>query len=145
MATYSFLSVSSSINGPNGSFSLSDGNTEGGITASMRGAKNTLTIGADGSGMNSLHADKSGTITVRLLKTSLTNALLSQMYESDVSDASNWGNNVITIRDVNRGDHVTGAGCAFQKRPDLVYDKEGAANEWIFDVTQLDESLGSGN
>lgn len=144
MATYSFLSFSASINGPNGSFSLSDGNTEGGITFSMRGAKNTLTVGADGSGMNSLHADNSGTITVRALKTSPVNAMLMEMYNADAADPTSWGQNTITGRDVNRGDHATGTGCAFQKRPDLTYDKEGAANEWVLDVTNLDEKLGSG-
>ncbi len=39
----------------------------------MGGPKNTMTIGADGEVMHSLHADKSGTVTVNLLKTSPTN------------------------------------------------------------------------
>jgi len=141
--TYSFLSVSASISGPNGSFSLSNGNTEGGITVAMRGAKNTLTIGADGSGMNSLHADNSATVTVRLLKVSPTNSNLNSMYDADRVDPTSWGQNVITIRDINLGDTITADGCAFQKQPDVVYDKEGAALEWVFDVSNVDESLGS--
>lgn len=141
--TYSFISVSASITGPNGSFSLSNGNTEGGITASFRAAKNTLTIGADGSGMNSLHADNSGTLTVRLLKTSPTNALLSTMYDADRLDPTTWGKNVITVRDINLGDIVSADGCAFQKHPDVTYDKEGPALEWVFDVANLDPNLGS--
>jgi hypothetical protein len=36
----------------------------------MTEAKNTMTVGADGEVMHSLHAGKSGTITVTLLKTS---------------------------------------------------------------------------
>lgn len=141
--TYSFLTFSASINGPNGSFSLSDGNTEGGITFARRAAKNTLTIGADGTGQNSLHADNSGTITVRLLKTSPTNAMLQTMYDADRADPVNWGQNVISGRDINLGDDHTGNGCAFQKFPDVVYDKEGPALEWVFDVADIDSILGA--
>jgi hypothetical protein len=142
MATYSFLSVSAAINGPNGSFSLSDGNAEGGISFAMREAKNTQTIGADGSVMNSLHAGNAGTITIRVLKTSPLNAMLSEMYASDKADPTLWGNNVITLRDVNRGDHATGTGCAFQKMPDLSWDKEGPNVEWVMDAGNIDEKLG---
>ena len=145
MAPYSFLSVSAAINGPNGSFSLSDGNADGGISTAMRGPKNTLTIGAGGEGMNSLHADQSATYTVRLLKTAPTNAQLMEMYTADEADPSAWGRNTITIRDVNRGDHITGKKCAFQKMPDNTYDKEGPAMEWVFDVTKHDSTLGTGN
>lgn len=141
--TYSFLTVSASITGPNGSFNLSNGNTEGGITVSFRAAKNTLTIGADGSGMNSLHADNSGTVVIRLLKVSPVNSLLSTLYDADRLDATAWGRNTITVRDVNLGDIVTAKGCAFQKHPDVTYDKEGPALEWTFDVADLDPNLGS--
>ncbi len=75
MATYSFMDVSASLTGPTGKIELGYGsaNSEEGITVAMSGPKNTMTIGADGEPMQSLHADKSGTITVNLLKTSPTN------------------------------------------------------------------------
>lgn len=142
--TYSFLSVSASIVGPNGSFSLSEGNTEGGISSAKSGPKNSKTVGADGSVMNSLHADESGTITVRLLKTSITNALLQTMYDADRSDPSTWGRNQIKLRDVNRGDEVTAVGCAFQKFADVTWDKEGPALEWVFDAAKITTVLGEG-
>lgn len=142
--TYSFASFSCYIAGPNGSFNLSAGNTEGGISFSRRASKNTLTVGADGRGQNALHAENSGTITVRLLKTSPANAMLQAMYDSDRSNPSVWGQNVITGRDTNLGDNHTGNLCAFQKFPDVVYDKEGAALEWVFDVADLQSNLGAG-
>jgi hypothetical protein len=142
--TYSFLSVSASIVGPNGSFSLSDGNTEGGISFAKTGPKNTKTVGADGTVMNSLHADESGTITIRLLKTSITNAMLQSMYDGDRSDPRLWGKNQIKIRDVARGDSVTATGCAFQKFPDVTYDKEGPALEWVIDAGSITTTLGAG-
>ncbi|MEM0404003.1 DUF3277 family protein [Escherichia coli] len=66
MATYSFLDVTASLIGPTGVIDLGQGsaNSEEGITQTMGGNKNTMTIGADGEVMHSLHADKSGTITV---------------------------------------------------------------------------------
>ncbi len=142
--TYSFLDVSAAIYGPNGSFSLSNGNSEGGITVARRGDKNTLTIGADGTPMNSLHADNSGTITVRLLKTSGTNALLQSMYDADRADSSAWGNNTIVIRDTNLGDSHDAIAVAFTKFPDTVYDKEGPALEWTFTAGRIDSVLGAG-
>jgi hypothetical protein len=48
----------------------------------MTEAKNTMTVGADGEVMHSLHGGKSGTITVTLLKTSPVNKKLSLMYNA---------------------------------------------------------------
>jgi len=146
MASYSFQNVVAAIAGPNGNVQLGVGAgvSEGGITVAMRGAKNTLTVGADGSGMNSLHADNSGTVTVRLLKTSPINALLMAMYNADRSSSIVWGKNTITIRDFARGDNVTCSSCAFQKAPDITWDKEGAMVEWTWDATRVEERLGTG-
>lgn len=142
MATYSFLEINANITGTNGSFSLSDGNTEGGISVAMRGPKNTLTVGADGSTQNSLHADRTATCTARFLKTSPTNALLQSMYDADEADVTSWGGNTITITDINRGDSITLTNVAFQKFPDNVYDKEGPALEWTFDCGFMHTTLG---
>ncbi|CAK8737758.1 hypothetical protein SODG_001487 [Sodalis praecaptivus] len=70
MATYSFMDVSASMTGPTGVIDLGYGsaNAEEGIVVAMTEAKNTMTLGADGEGMHSLHAGKSGTITINLLK-----------------------------------------------------------------------------
>src|SRR5262252_11030890 len=108
MATYSFLDNMCSIQGPNGAFSMGAGacNSEGGISIVMVEDKSTMTIGADGCVMHSLHAGKGATITVRLLKTSPTNALLSQMYGRDTVQSQNHGQNTISIRDMARNDVV---------------------------------------
>lgn len=67
------------------------------------------------------------------------------MYNADKSSSIVWGQNTISIRDFARGDHVTCYGCAFQKAPDLTWDKEGPVVEWIFDATKVDERLGTGS
>jgi hypothetical protein len=78
MSTYSFLNVQASLAGPGGLLNLGQGAAAAaeGITVARAGDRNKMTIGADGNGMNTLIADKSGQVTVRLLKTSPQNAAL---------------------------------------------------------------------
>lgn len=148
MSVYSFLDVHAAINGPGGTFALSS--TEGGIAAEgisieAVGDKSTLTVGADGGWMHSLSADKSGTITVRLLKTSTVNAQLAALYDLQTASAALHGRNTITIRDVVRGDTITCAGVAFAKAPPLTYAKDGGTVEWVFSAGRIDRQLGTGS
>lgn len=144
MATYSFLDVTASLTGPTGVIDLGQGsaNSEEGITQTMGGNKNTMTIGADGEVMHSLHADKSGTITVTLLKTSPVNKKLSLAYNAQIQSSATWGNNVIVIRNTASGDISTARSCAFQKQPDFNNAKEGGTVAWVFDCGKIDQLLG---
>ena len=144
MATYSFLDVTASLTGPAGVIDLGQGsaNSEEGITQTMGGNKNTMTIGADGEVMHSLHADKSGTITVTLLKTSPVNKKLSLAYNAQSQSSATWGNNVIVIRNTASGDISTARSCAFQKHPDFNNAKEGGTVAWVFDCGKIDQLLG---
>jgi hypothetical protein len=144
MATYSFMDVSASLSGPTGKIELGYGsaNSEEGITVAMSGAKNTMTIGADGEPMQSLHADKSGTITVNLLKTSPTNKKLSLAYNAQSMSSATWGNNVIVIRNSVSGDITTARSVAFQKQPDNANAKDGNTMAWVFDCGKIDQVLG---
>lgn len=142
--TYSFLEVAATLAGPGGVIALGDGAgaAEEGITIEPAGDINTMQIGADGSGQHSLHADKSATITVRLLKTSPTNALLSAMLEFQRASAANHGQNTLVITDTARGDVISARQVAFKKRPSLTYAKEAGVNEWTFDAVLVDPALG---
>ena len=144
MATYSFLDVTASLTGPTGVIDLGQGsaNSEEGITQTMGGNKNTMTIGADGEVMHSLHADKSGSITVTLLKTSPVNKKLSLAYNAQSQSSATWGNNVIVIRNTASGDISTARSCAFQKQPDFNNAKEGGTVAWVFDCGKIDQLLG---
>lgn len=147
MATYSFLDNMVAISGPNGNFNLGGpgvANSEGGISIVMTEDKNTMTIGAGGEGMHSLHAGKSGTITVRLLKTAPANALLSAMYHADEASGCAWGRNTISIRDLCRGDVITAQEVAYAKFADVTYAKEGGEMVWTFHAVKIDFVLGSG-
>ncbi len=144
MPTYSFLDVSASIVGPGGAITLGNtgGVSEEGITVSMNEDKGTMTIGADGTGMHSLHAGKAGTISVSLLKTSAANALLSAMYDLQTASSSLYGQNTITVTNT-QGDISTGRQAAFKKRPNLKYAKDGGMNVWDFNVIAIDGFLGT--
>ncbi|HFE8496583.1 MULTISPECIES: phage structural protein [Raoultella] len=144
MGAYSFLDVSGTFAGPTGSIELGSGsaNSEEGITVTMTEAKNTMTIGADGEVMHSLHGGKSGIITVTLMKTSPVNKKLSLMYNAQSQSSALWGNNVIVLRNKVSGDIVTARSVAFQKQPDWNNPKVAGTVSWVFDGGKIDELLG---
>jgi hypothetical protein len=146
MATYSFQDVVASIVGPSGSATLGDGacTTDGGITITMVEDKSTMMIGADGCVMHSLHAGKGSNVTVRLLKTSPINRVLSQMYKNDTGNSGQHGQNVISVRDLQRNDVITCQQVAFAKFADVTYAKEGGEMTWTFHAGITDFDLGSG-
>lgn len=145
MSTYSFLDVSATLVGAGAVIDLGAGsaNAEEGITIVMAEDKNTMTIGADGEGMHSLHAGKSGQLTLRYLKTSPKNAQLMALYDAQSLSSAAWGNNVITVANSASGDGHVARSCAFKKRPDMRYAKDGDIVEWIFDSIKIDGILGT--
>jgi hypothetical protein len=144
MPSYSFQNVTATLIGPTGIIDLGYGAAvaEEGITIAMAEDKNTMLIGADGEGMHSLHAGKSGQVTVRLLKTSSANAKLMLAYDVQTADAALHGQNLIAISMPNVGDVSTARSCAFKKKPDLEYAKDGQVIEWVFDALKIDTLLG---
>jgi len=143
--TYSFIDVQASIAGPGGSFSLGYGeaNAQEGITIAPANDKNVMTVGADGSAMHSLHADSSGQVTVRYLKTAPINRTLMALYNAQKIDSRLWGKNVITVGQSVAGDIATCIQCAFKRVPDLTYAQDGGTVEWVFDAGIIDEMLGT--
>lgn len=142
--TYSFLDITASLSGPGGTIALGAGAgaAEEGITITPTGPLNGMLIGADGEGMHSLFGDRSGKITVRLLKTSPTNAQLSQLVAFQRASASLHGQNTVVINDASRNDNITATQVAFAKIPDLTYAKEGGTVEWEFDAVRITPTLG---
>lgn len=143
--TYSFMDVTATLVGAGAVIDLGYGAAvaDEGITISMAGDKNAMVIGADGEGMHSLRADKSGTVTVRLLKTSPANAKLQALFNAQSLSSSLWGQNVITINHTGSGDNTVARSCAFAKKPDLAYKKDGDLVEWQFHAIKIDSLLGT--
>jgi hypothetical protein len=145
MGAYSFLNVQASINGPGltAQIGSSAGSAKEGISASFDEDKGTVTTGADGSIMTSLHAGQTGKITIRLLKTSVINAVLSQAYAFQRQSSVNWGANTIRVVDKIRGDVVNGVQMQFTKFPDNDWAEDGNIITWVFQGI-IRELLGTG-
>jgi hypothetical protein len=145
MSTYAFADVSCTLLGPGGTISLGygAGTSDEGISITMLEDKTTMTTGADGSVMHSLHAGRAADIVVRLLKTSPANAQLSQLYQAQSASSLLWGKNVIKVSDTARGDIVAATDVAFARHAPITYAKDANINEWTFKgaVIQL---LGTG-
>lgn len=143
-AVYSFLNFQCAITGPGGSINLGQGSgaAEEGISFDPTSEISTMQIGADGSGQHSLHADLSGKITVRLLKTSPTNKQLSAMYAAQTSNGASHGQNTISGVDTLRGDSITCSQVAFAKAPSLTYGKDAGFLEWEFMAIRIERMLG---
>lgn len=144
MKTYSFQDVQAAIVGPGGAFSLGAGAgiAEEGISIEAAEGMNTMTIGADGLGMHTLLADKSGKITVRTLKTAPVNSLLMAMLQFQRISSANHGQNTITITNVAMGEITTAQQVAFAKVPSNQYGKNPNVIEWHFDAIQIDYAPG---
>jgi hypothetical protein len=145
MAAYSFTDVGASITGPGGSFSIGagSGSAEEGITIDNVEEKNAPLVGADGTIMHSLRAGNLANITIRLLKTSPVNALLANLYNFQKSSSAFWGQNVINVNDVIRGDVEVLSQVAFRKPPPNTYAKDGGIMEWEL-VGNREMVLGAG-
>lgn len=146
MATYSFLDVGAAIDGPGDNISISPGTgvAEEGITIERTEDENAMTIGAGGEVMHSLHAGTSGTVRLRLLKTSPINARLMEMRNFQKLSGATWGQNAISVRDFQRGDIVTCTEVAFTGPPATSWGKGGGVVEWVFHAGYIDMHLGSG-
>lgn len=142
--TYSFLSFACALVGPGGFVNLGNGSgaSEEGITFTPSENISSMQIGADGAGQHSLHANRSGTISIRLLKTSPQNAALMALYNFQTSNPDSHGQNTLTGADKLRGDAVTCTQVAFRKAPDLAYAKEAGVNVWEFDAVAINRVLG---
>ena len=142
--TYSFLDVVAAIAGPGLIANIGNGAgvAEEGITIAPTGDKNTMTEGADGKVQHNLIASDSGQLTTRLLKSSPINAILMAAYEFQTSSSTFHGRNVITVSNPATGDITTAQQCAFKKKPEIVYSKEGPMMEWVFDCGKINTILG---
>lgn len=141
--TYSFLDIQATLVGPGGAINLGSGAAldDEGISITPTADVDTMQIGADGEGQHTLHADRSGRITIRLLKTSPTNALLSAMLAFQRSNGATHGQNTLVVHDSNRGDTITCRQVAFAKQPALSYGKEAGLLEWEFNAVKIDPVL----
>lgn len=146
MASYSFQDVNATIAGAGGSAILGNGASPAkeGITCEFIEEKDNMLIGADGSGVHSLRPSKAGRITVRLLKSSPVNALLTAMYNAQILSTRLWGKNVLNVTNIVTGDVYVCRSVAFTKMPSVTWAEDVNTVEWVFNCTEMDPILGIG-
>lgn len=142
---YSFLDVVATLVGPGGYIPLGSGSAaaEEGISFAPVGEVGTMAIGADGEGIHSLHADRSGKVTIRLLKNSPTNKLLSDLVAFQRTSAAVYGQNTLECREKNRGDVWVCEQVGFAKIPDVTYAKDADVIVWEFNAIKMQMTLGA--
>lgn len=141
--TYSFLNFNCSIEGPGGLITLGSGSGAGkeGITFAPNDDINNMEIGTDGSGQHSLNGNRSGTVSVQLLKTSTTNGLLMAMFNFQRQNPRFHGQNTISGIDSISGDTHLCQQVAFKRKPDMKQGDVAGMNVWTFDAVMMDSSL----
>jgi hypothetical protein len=144
MSAYSFLDFQASLIGPGGAVSLGSGAgaAEEGVSIEAVEPTNTMTIGADGTAMHSLHASKASKIVVHLMKTSPTNAALQAMYNFQRTSGLSHGQNTLVMTQIVGGDVYANQKVAFAKLPGNLFAKDARMIDWEFDCGQTDAVLG---
>lgn len=142
--TYSFFEVTATLTSVAGIIDLGygAGNADEGISISMNGAKNVQTTGADGSVMNSLRCENTGTVTVRLLNISNRNAALRRLYNTERISSTAWGADIITITNRANNETTVCRACAFKQAPSIEYGTGGQIVTWVFDAGFVDTVTG---
>jgi hypothetical protein len=65
------------------------------------------------------------------------------MYDFQQLSSAFWGQNVLVVSHTASGDTTSCRSVAFRRAPTLSYAKEGAINEWAFNVGLLDSVMGT--
>lgn len=92
-------------------------------------------VGSDGEVVRSKMHDRRGKITLRLMQTSESNAILSGFLKSD--DDANGGVQAVTVKDNSGSSLHTGAQAWIQKPADSEFEEESKEREWVIRVAHL--------
>lgn len=91
--------------------------------------------GADGEQSRSKSNDKSGTITITLMQSSLSNAVLQGFALAD--ELASAGLVPVLIKDSNGSELCTAELAWCQKPSDKGFAKEGGERQWVFETGEL--------
>ena len=100
----------------------------------------TSGTGSDGEGWRSKSNDKSGTCTITLLQTSLSNDALSALIALD--EASGDGIGPLLLRDDSGRSLYTAETCWLEKPADAEFAREQSDREWVVKTDQLNSFIG---
>ena len=117
------------------------GFSDGGLVTVARNEQAmTLQMGTDGEAARSKTNNKAGLITISLLQTSPSNAILQGFASAD--ELSDSGVFSVLIKD-NSGSSLYAAETAWvQKVPDSEFAREAGARDWILETDNLEVFIG---
>jgi hypothetical protein len=102
----------------------------------------TLKVGTQGDAVRTINQNRSAKITVTLLQSSPTNALLSELVLADRPRDRNKpagkGAGPSTVRDLNGTMLARAQNTWITKSPMAEYAKESGTREWVFETDDLD-------
>lgn len=141
---YAFQNITCSIKGPGGFIDLAYGSgaAEEGLTFEPLMDKTVVEPGADGLISFSASAVTAHTITARFLKVGPASKTLQLMATLQQATPALNGTNILTLRDIARGDTILCEAVAFTKWTTLNYAKDAGTNEWTFVAARVQRFLG---
>jgi hypothetical protein len=112
------------------------------ISAERNNDSWSLSVGSGGDATRAKMGDKSGRVTLTLLDSSASNAVLSAIQQTD--QAAGTGVGALLVKDLSGADVVT-AGTAWIVRPPTLEKASASSNrEWVFESDNL-EIFAGGN
>lgn len=99
-------------------------------------------MGADGSMAVAISANKSGTVTFKLLQTSSSNRYLLQRYAAQEAGAKSFVPLNLNVKDVHRLDVIVGVAGYLKKLPAVKRGEKPTEQEWAITFQQLWFDLG---
>jgi len=115
---------------------LFEGYADGSMIEAVRNNQAVnLAIGSTGDGCRAISNDKSGTVTVNLLQSSLTNGLLNA--QAIIDEESGDAVYPLFLKDLSGLDAVVAESAWIQKNADATYARETENRTWILETDSL--------
>lgn len=101
----------------------------------------TTTVGADGFGCHTINRNRSGTVTVTLMQSSLTNSALSRL--ANLDEQTGDVSYPLVVKDIRSDATLCVAHASkIKKMPASAFGKELGTREWMFTSVKIDISVG---
>jgi len=100
-------------------------------------------VGTDGEVTRSKSGDDRATVTILLMQTAESNALLAALHNADKLAANGAGVGPLLIKDLNSDTTLhSSPECWVQSSPSVSYGREAGAREWPIRVSKLIDFVG---
>ena len=94
-------------------------------------------VGSNGGGTRPKSNDQRATVTIKLMQSSETNALLSAIHNADLAAPNGAGVGALLIRDRNGTTLLESTAAWIVKAPDISMDRQATTREWVIKCASL--------